>query len=124
MLIFVKGLTIYLNMMLIVMSCMHCVLQAGPTVLIGSMYGPWTSCTSTSPSCISIQLHCLVPVYNIGSSTTFGETAMNEKQSWHLDDCDFQALPTFMKEAQTRNEPEWERACDLVVMHLKFPFLY
>jgi hypothetical protein len=49
---------------------------------------------------------------------------MNEKQSWHLDDCDFQALPTFMKEAQTRNEPEWERACDLVVMHLKFPFLY
>ena len=49
---------------------------------------------------------------------------MNEKQTWHFDDYDFQVLPTFIKEAQESKQPKWEYACDLIIVHLNFPFLW
>lgn len=49
---------------------------------------------------------------------------MNENQPWHIDDKDIQGLSEFIKESQASNEYEWERACDLVVMYLNFPFFW
>jgi hypothetical protein len=49
---------------------------------------------------------------------------MNEKQTWHLDDYDFQGLSEFIKKSQASNEYEWQRACDLIVMYLNFPFFW
>lgn len=54
----------------------------------------------------------------------FWKKKMNAKKSWHLDDYDIQGLPNMVKEAKARNQPEWERACDLVIMYLNFPFFW